>query len=77
MGGLSLTEQPKTIMRIGHLTFGTPEYVRVTKLAEREADEKAATQAWDKWDAMIEDNPTMSERASLYKILEDIESLLY
>lgn len=25
-------------MKIGHLTFGTPEYVRVTKMAERRAE---------------------------------------
>ncbi|MED3230375.1 hypothetical protein [Bacillus velezensis] len=25
-------------MNIGHLTFGTPEYVRITKLAERQGN---------------------------------------
>ncbi|MCY7439385.1 hypothetical protein [Bacillus altitudinis] len=64
-------------MKIGHLTFGTPEYVRVTKLAERDAFEKDATEAWDKWDSMVEDSPTISEKDTLYKILEDIERLNY
>ncbi|MGM0815352.1 MAG: hypothetical protein ACQEUO_07490 [Bacillota bacterium] len=64
-------------MKIGHLTFGTPEYVRVTKMAERDAFEKDATEAWDKWDAMVEDSPTISEKDTLNKILEDIERLNY
>ena len=64
-------------MKIGHLTFGTPEYVRVTKMAEREAFEKDATEAWDKWDAMVEDSPTISEKDALHKILEDVERLNY
>lgn len=64
-------------MKIGHLTFGTPEYVRMTKMAEREAFEKDATEAWDKWDAMVEDSPTISEKEALYKILEDVERLNY
>lgn len=64
-------------MKIGHLTFGTPEYVRVTKLAEREGVEKAAMKAWDEWYTLIENEPTPDERDSLYKILEEIESLLY
>lgn len=49
-------------MKIGHLTFGTPEYVRVTKMAEREEVEKAAIKAWDEWYTMIENDPTPAER---------------
>ncbi|WP_433917439.1 hypothetical protein [Bacillus altitudinis] len=49
----------------------------MTKLAERDAFEKDATEAWDKWDSMVEDSPTISEKDTLYKILEDIERLNY
>ncbi|MFP3840290.1 hypothetical protein U5N22_08540 [Bacillus safensis] len=63
-------------MKIGHLTFGTPEYVRVTKMAEREGEEKAEMEANDKWFTLLE-YATPTERDSLFKILEEIESLLY
>ncbi|WP_366560646.1 hypothetical protein AB0R69_19975 (plasmid) [Bacillus pumilus] len=64
-------------MKIDHLTFGTPEYVRVTRMAEREAFEKDAAEAWDKRDEMVEDSPTISEKEALYKIIEDVERLNY
>ncbi|WP_342468219.1 hypothetical protein NSS78_16400 [Bacillus sp. FSL W8-0920] len=64
-------------MKIGHLTFGTPEYVRVTKMAERDAKESDAIQAWDEWFYGLGDRLTTAERSILGTIHEEIESKLY
>lgn len=64
-------------MKIGHLTFGTPEYVRVTKMAERDAEESDAIQAWDDWFYGLGGTLTLAERTTLEAIHEQIESKLY
>lgn len=64
-------------MKIGHLTFGTPEYVRVTKMAERDAKESDAMQAWDDWFYDLGDKLTLAERSTLENIHEEIECKLF
>ncbi|MEB9770442.1 hypothetical protein P4K44_33640 [Bacillus cereus] len=64
-------------MKIGHLTFGTPEYVRVTKMAEREASNLEALQQCKGLLSGIEGQLTLQGRFALDAIIEDIDNLIF